>query len=411
MRSSFAKSLMIGFIFSGLAGGCHRAGNHTEAAVDQTDSCRLNPAHTYQVFIPVRKKSGPKLPLLLAIDPHGSGRTAVDHLKSAATAYPAVLVASNLIRNNDAHFMQELDELIADVRNSFPVDKRIYLTGFSGGARMALAYAVRHPVDGLVLSGAFGDSDQLSAVKCRIMGLVGIDDFNFLETAPYILSPDRLPSNAHVELTRASHEWPAAYRLTNILGWFRLGDEADQIFGEQQVDLYVRAQQSRMDSLAGSGDLLEAACVSRNMGSVARFDKVGSFGSETARLINSDAYKQQLAQLAESLGLELKMREKYGPALVEQDEAWWKEEISGLHEKMNSEPEFATKMAYRRVSGFIGIFCYMYAKQFAEKRDVAHLEQILKIYRLAEPDNPDMKHFAEVLEQLKSAPVTQKPKN
>lgn len=404
MRSRFLKLLVAVSILSGLTGACRpsaRNAGSTVPGIEQTDSCRANHAHIYQVFIPAHRKSEKLLPLLVAIDPHGSGKTAIDHLKQAATTYPAVLVASNLIRNNDPDFLKELDELIADVRSRFAVDNHIYLTGFSGGARMVLAYAANHPVDGIIVSGAFADAEQLSAIKCPIMGLIGLDDFNFLETVPYILNPDRLPANAHVELTQASHEWPSAERLADIMGWLRLGDETDKMFDEQQVALYAKAQQARIDSLLRSGDLIQAACISRNMAAGGRFAKIASFGPELTRLTQTEAYRQQLTHLAESLRLELEMREKYGPALLAQNAAWWEKELSALHEKMNSEPDMMTKMAYRRVSGFIGIFCYMYSKQFADKRDVANLEHILKIYRLAEPDNPDMKHYMGVLKQLK----------
>jgi len=108
-----------------------------------------------------------------------------------------------------------------------------------------------------------------------------------------------------------------------------------------------------------------------------------------------------LSELAESLRFEIKMRQAYGQALLEENESWWKKEISVLHEKIRSVPDEMMEMAYKRLRGFIGMACYSYARQFAAQKDSAHLEQILMVYRLAEPDNPDMKHFVEVLEELK----------
>ena len=139
-------------------------------AVERTDTCLSNPAHSYQVFVPSHEKSDQQLPLLVAIDPHGSGQTAMEHLKEAASKYKVLLVASNLIQNNDPHYLQELDELIDDVKKRYPIGDRLFLAGFSGGARMSLGYAFNHAVAGVIACGAFARPQQLSAIKCPVIG-------------------------------------------------------------------------------------------------------------------------------------------------------------------------------------------------------------------------------------------------
>ena len=107
--------LLIGCLFS-----CRTRGGEDQksAAVQESLSCELNPAHTYELYIPacVRPENG--LPLLVVIDAHGGGKLAVSKFKAAVKKYPAVLVASNLIQNNDQHYLQEMDELIDDVKNA-----------------------------------------------------------------------------------------------------------------------------------------------------------------------------------------------------------------------------------------------------------------------------------------------------
>ena len=400
MRINPAQKLFIFSMLLSIVSACHSSHQKTEnqVAVEKRDSCLAHPAHSYQVYIPARTNSE-DLPLLVAIDPHGSGRTAVDHLKEAATTYPAILAASNLIQNNDGNYMKELDELINDVKKRYPIGDQIYLVGFSGGARMVLGYATNHSVNGVIASGAFANPNQLSAIKCPVMGLIGMDDFNFLESVRYLLNPSTLPANAHIELTNASHEWPPRNRLTNVWGWFQLSNKSTM---NQQTSQYVNQQQSRIDSLTEAGNLIQAVCIGHNMSSVGTFEKDGSFHSKTNELIKQGAYKQQLSKLTESLQFEVNMRQQYGKALLEKKADWWKKEISNLHEKMNSEPDEMMRMAYKRLSGFIGIVCYSYSRQFIARKDIPHLKQILMVYRLAEPDNPDIKQFSEELEQLKS---------
>ncbi len=403
MRFNLIKwSFIIPMLF-GIVSACHPSNKNTEnsIAVERTDTCLSNPAHSYEVFVPNHTKSDQKFPLLVAIDPHGSGQTAMEHLKEAASKYTVLLVASNLIQNNDPHYLQELDELIADVKKRYPIGDRLYLAGFSGGARMTLGYAFNHSVDGVITCGAFASPEQLSAIKCPVMGLIGMDDFNFLETVQYILNPASLPANAHIELMKASHEWPESSLLTAALGWFELSEGSNTGHGGQQVVQYVKAQKGRVDSLVAAGELLSAVCIGRTMASVERFEKVGSFYATTNELTNRAAYKQQLSQLRESLQLEMNLRQIYVPALLEKNEAWWKKEIAALNEKMASEPDDMKKMAYKRVNGFLGIACYSYARQFAVQKDINHLEQILMVYRLIAPDNTEMQRLTKVLDQLK----------
>jgi len=398
-------SRIIQLIFTGVVIlnllACQSAGSRNQTqkvAVNKTDTCLTNPAHTYRVFIPAHNETTNELSLLVAIDSHGSGQNAVNHLRDAVTKYPAILVASNLIQNNDPHYIQELDELIADVKKRYSAGQRIYLLGFSGGARMALNYATNHPVNGVIACSAFADSKQLALIKCPVTGIIGMDDFNFPEVACYILQPETTPAHVQIELSKASHEWPSSKDLADVFAWFQLSGESAK---KQEITKYIDAQKQRIDSLVKTDELLQAACVSRNMSSAEAFEKAGNFRSSTVQLRNNADYLEQIDQLTESLQFEGKMRQFYGQALFQKDEKWWATEITALNEKTITEPNAMKQMAYKRLKGFIGIVCYSYSRQMANPKDIPHLEQILMVYRIAEPDNADMKRFYAELNELK----------
>lgn len=59
--------------------------------------------------------------------------------------------------------------------------------------------------------------------------------------------------------------------------------------------------------------------------------------------------------------------------------------------------------AYKRIKGFLGIFCYSMCGRFTEEKNVANLEKVLVVYRMAEPKNPDVQLFSKKLEQLKKS--------
>jgi len=391
--------LIFNVILWGSVISCQSSGkkNEQNQTVDKRETCLSNPVHSYQIFIPASEIQAKELPLLVAIDSHGSGQNAVNHLKEAVSTYPAILVASNLIQNNDPNFIHELDELIADVKNRYQVGERIYLTGFSGGARMALSYAANHQANGVIACGAFASQQQLAAIKCPVTGILGMDDFNFPEVARYILQPETIPDHVQIELNLAAHEWPSSKQLCEAFGWFQLSPGSSN---SKETKKYADARKHQIDSLTASGELLQAACIARNMSQAEEFEKAGSFHSMNQNLTEKPTYKKQLSELTGSLQFEMKVRKAYSDALLEKDEEWWKNEISVLNNKIETESNTIRKMAYKRLKGFLGIICYSYSRQFANQKDIPHLTQILMVYRLAEPDNEDMKHFSEVLADL-----------
>ncbi len=136
--------------------------------IEKTDSCKLDPKNTYEVYIPKRSASVEKLPLLVIIDAHGSGKFALDKFKQGANQYPAILVSSNLVKNGFEGFEGAIRTLIEDVRQKYPAGETVFMTGFSGGARMALGYGLVHQLSGLILCGALANAGQINALRCPV---------------------------------------------------------------------------------------------------------------------------------------------------------------------------------------------------------------------------------------------------
>ncbi|MFA9388563.1 MAG: hypothetical protein ACERKD_02065 [Prolixibacteraceae bacterium] len=406
-KNSILFLFLIPLIFLGLV-ACQSNGRETNkiTTVEKTDSCSLDASHSYEVFIPALKKSPRNLPLLVVIDPHGNGKLAIQQFKEAASAYPAVVVASNLIQNNDAYYISELQELIADAREKYPVGKVTYLSGFSGGARMALSYATAHAVDGVLACGAFAEQEQLAALQGKVMAISGMDDFNFIEAAQFVLNPEKMPSNVFVELTHASHAWPSKELLTNAFGFFQLSETAriGHAKLKEAIKQYTKKQLARIDSFKLQGDVLQAYLVARNMAMISEFEKAGDFTSVANDLRKSKAYAQQNTHILSSIQLEMKVRNAFLKAFGEKDAGWWKKEITSLNDKITSESDAIKRAAYQRIKGFLGIVCYSNCNRYAVQNNLVKLEETLVVYRLIEPENKDMMNFARVLDQLKAQP-------
>src|ERR1035437_3367874 len=160
------------------------------------------------------------------------------------------------------------------------------MTGFSGGARMALGYALSHQVNGLILCGALANTNQVNAIHCPVISISGMDDFNFMETAQYLFQKQSTPDNLKIELTNASHNWPDSAMLANAFGFLRLSCHTTDIpiLPESQLKMYCTIQQSRINSLKQQGDFLRAALLACNMASMEPFNSDKTFASTYSAL-------------------------------------------------------------------------------------------------------------------------------
>jgi predicted esterase len=389
--------LLYSMLFCGLV-SCSGSGksNETVKAFEKTDSCKTDSKNTYEVYVPKRSNAVDKLPLLVIIDAHGSGKFALNKFKEGADAYPVVLVASNFIKNGFAGYEEAIQTLIADVRQKYPVDKTIFLAGFSGGARMGLGYGMTCQLNGLILCGALANSDQINALRCPVISISGMDDFNFMETAQYLFQDRLTPANLKIELTNASHSWPDSLMLTNALGFLCLSNQvADKLtLPESQLKMYCQYQHSRIDSMKQQGDFLKAALVARNMASTEPFNSDKRFASIYNELKTNSEYINQMNRLGKSLQYEINVRQPYLDDFQTKDTLWWKNEINTLDEKFKTAQDSYTKDMYRRIKSFLGIASYTFCKQAINQQNVETLNKILFIYRILEPENPDMFYFS-----------------
>jgi len=390
--------LLLYFMLFCVLVSCSGAGKSAEAgrAIDRTDSCKLDATNTYEVYIPARKSAVDKLPLLVILDAHGSGKFAIDKFKQGANRYPAVLIASNLIKNGYEEYEGAIQTLIDDVRKKYPVSETVFLSGFSGGARMALYYGMQHSLNGLIMCGALANQDQIRTLRCPVISISGMDDFNFIETAQYLFQDQSIPANLKIELTNDSHSWPDSVTLGNALGFLCLSgnDASKPSQQESQLKIYCQHQQERIKLLKQQGDYLKAALVARYMSSTVPFNSDASFASTYRDLKANKNYINQMNRLEKCLQTEISMRQPYLEAFHTKDTLWWKNEIKTTEDKIRTEQDAYTTDMYRRIKGFLGIASYSLCKQAVNQQNAEALTKILSIYRILEPENPDMFYFS-----------------
>ncbi len=104
--------------------------------------CLGDSSQSYALYLPSAFDPGKKWPILVLFDPGARGPAAVEAFRDAAESYGWILVGSNNSTNGP---MRESARaawaLWVDALKRLPFDeRRVYASGFSGGARVASAF-------------------------------------------------------------------------------------------------------------------------------------------------------------------------------------------------------------------------------------------------------------------------------
>jgi poly(3-hydroxybutyrate) depolymerase len=137
-------------------------------AVIERVECMGDATQTYALYVPSGYSSARRWTVLLAFDPAARGRVMVEKYRAAAEQYGVVVAASNNSRNGPVAISNAAAQaMIRDVSLRFSVDpQRLYLTGLSGGARVAMGIALGgNNIAGVIASSAgFPDSQPRGRV-------------------------------------------------------------------------------------------------------------------------------------------------------------------------------------------------------------------------------------------------------
>jgi predicted esterase len=146
--------------------------------------CSGEERQSYALYVPAQYAPERTWPILYCLDPDARGRIPVERFAEAARRAGWIVVGSNNSRNGPLDIAREaIRWMIQDTHQRFSIDdSQIYAAGFSGGARLALAWAARNQVAGVIACGAgFSAGAIPKQVRFRIYATAGVDDFNFDE--------------------------------------------------------------------------------------------------------------------------------------------------------------------------------------------------------------------------------------
>jgi len=357
----------------------------------ETKNCAADSSVHYTVYTP---QADGKLPIIIFFDPHSQGYLPVKAYADLAEKYKYILLGSNDLRNGLSATETEkiVRSLISEARTQYPInEKRIYLSGFSGGAKVAMMYGVNMPeIHGVAAcGGSIMPNTRPDSTFCYV-SLVGNCDFNYLDMQQTLASFDKMNMPFTSVIFNGKHEWPDATTYETV---FRAFDINAMHFGltPTNVDWLKQVYNAMSDSVArymSQGQFIKAsemlARIESWYGDTSKDIRLSTY----ARNLNENPmFANQVKKFQDMAIKEIRLRGQFIGSVENRDLDWWKTEVENFRKSIASADE-QVSITSRRLMAYLSMITFSLANNDILNNDAEKAYKKLKIYELVDPENP-----------------------
>jgi hypothetical protein len=263
-----------------------------------TDSiaCQKNRSELYALYIPKKYDARLAIPILIFFDPGGRANVPVKLYTSLADRYNVIIACGYGAKNGPTDPSVRAGYAIyEDVASRYNITKSaIFLSGFSGGARVATHIAMRDTAfHGVIACGAtFPQNQKISSGRALPYAMVtGSKDMNFreaIESEQYLDGIDN--PNVRFEFD-GGHTWPPVAVFEQALKWLLIRNE---IFSTIETEQFYKEDRRTALQLLTLDDKFELALFLKRMKSQYAFADAKHFSDSLLNAIKQS--KQYLDQ-------------------------------------------------------------------------------------------------------------------
>jgi dienelactone hydrolase len=270
--------------------------------------CAADPSQSYALYLPSAYSADRKWSLLLAFHPGARGRAMVEKYQAAAEQYGYIIAASNTSRNGPwSVSVAAVKAMSGDVLERFSIDpRRIYATGMSGGARVAMMIALSNDaIAGVIASSAgYPDSQPRANVKFAVFGTAGTDDFNYVEMQ---MLDRKLKSPHRLAIFNGGHTLPPDSVALEAIEWMEIQamKSSRRTRDDALIARMIETRRRAIEALTDPAEMVHAL-----EAFVADFDGLHDTGAEARRvreLSQQRDVKKALSREKSSLDAESQM--------------------------------------------------------------------------------------------------------
>ncbi len=363
--------------------------------------CEKNNQFSYAVFLPKNYQGNKGWPVILFFDPHAAGDLPLKKYRSIANEFGFILAGSNSSKNNlntPGIYPEIYKALRADIQQKFNVENnRIYLAGFSGGARVALSFGLADTSIAGVIANSAGFDPASSPMRegFAFCGIAGDEDFNLLEQrrTEKNLLPYQGIFHQLMEFN-GKHEWAPEEQMRDafvFLGCVALTKK----FPTPEKEIIINRCQTLENELKNTTDkklrlkiLQRTACFKQ-----AGVCSVG-IQKEIEGLNNSVFNKKIVEEEEKADAEETTLQNNLTQKIFSENVTWWQKTVTKWQSADKNKPEHKLNC---RLQSYMSMVVYLILQSPEGKKEVLLREKLLAIYELVDPENPEWAYQKAVL--------------
>lgn len=325
-----------------------------------TVKCLANQNQSYTLYLPSNYYSADDWPVLFIFEPAARGPYAVKIFQLLAEQYGYIIIASNNSRNGSWDIVFEAAAAIfSDGFSRFNIDTaRVYLAGFSGGARAATTIASITNKVGVISCGAGYSMTKRYQPTAKsnfiYYALIGTRDMNYLEAMQVKLSLDKLNIKNRIHVFDGPHRWPPINELSYAFDWMEINA------GNIEIEEKAKGKWlARGDSLFTAAEYLLYLTEINDINTLFS-QSTFEYMARADSLLVTKVYRNELRSKEKWQARAEGLTDKYLQALNDmpftiiagsdsavKDMIWWQNEVKMLNKYVKSKDLYKSRMASR----------------------------------------------------------------
>jgi hypothetical protein len=277
---------------------------------------------------------------------------------------------------------------------------RVYLMGFSGGARIANALTLMdNVVSGVICCGAASPAanPKNERNEYSFFGIAGTSDFNYSEMFKYDLLDLAGHNVKHTLITfDGKHEWPPQQTMEEAFQWLEINNmhKDPSARNNDVIAANIAKEAETLQTLNKAKKEYEAFVLCQKV--INYYEGLADlsfFYSTYKQLQTSTIVDKKLKQKEADWTREEKLKQEYIHNLQANDIDWWQKDIAKLNQQIKNGSDKNEILIKKRVLGYLSLVCYMQTSAALKQNDIAAAEHFGKLYVLVDPTNTEAHYF------------------
>lgn len=360
--------------------------------------CSADTNKNYSLYLPSDYSTNNTYPIIFFFDPHAKGYLPITNYKNIAENYNLILVGSNNSQNglpwNEIQAI--INSLFNDIFHKFSIDKKqVYTAGLSGGARIANHLALSYKgINGVISCAAgFQLNNKASQSKLNFIGIVGNQDFNFIELLNLNNDLSKTNINHNLFIFDGKHAWPPSKTFEEAVISLYLYDikngvvPVDNNFIKEKLSYF----DSKIKSIKNTQTKIEEYNLYQNIISCFKgLSDVSEYENKILELTQSANFEKLSNEYTNIINEEIKLRDYFTKSFNTKNLPWWRKNIQSINERIELNSNYHKTKMYNRLLNFLSISAFMNSSNAIKSNNNKLAEKYLSIYELVDPKNSDV---------------------